>query len=157
MKILFATDRSIDIPYTSLRGLNFNEQDLHRIILENLDLTGSSFIRTNLRGAFLAKAILKDCDLSESNLITADLMEANLSNANLQNCKAFFCKMERANIRNGNLKGANGANLKEAKLQGANVNCCDIENVNFEGACYDEDTIWPKYFVPENFGCIKVG
>lgn len=138
MKIVFATGNFIEIESNTLRNFIFDNYDFHRVILEELNLSNSSFVHANLRGAFLTKANFSSCNFSNSSLIVSDLRQAQLVHANLNG----------ANI--------NGANFEMAELQGADMRCSNIETAKFNGAKYDNKTKWPENFSPEKFGCLKV-
>jgi uncharacterized protein YjbI with pentapeptide repeats len=57
MKIYCENDNEIDVPYNSLDGAILEDLDLHRAKLENLNLTNTSFFKSNLRGAFYSTLV----------------------------------------------------------------------------------------------------
>jgi uncharacterized protein YjbI with pentapeptide repeats len=158
MKITFVTDQEIEIPGDSLEGINLDGRDLHRVILDELNLTNASFVSAHLRGAFLYKGIFAHCDFSSSNLIVCHCKEANMQYANFQNSVAYSCDFSKADLRFANFQGStiNGAKFKEAMLQGAIMECLGVEEAIWDGALYDEKTVWPDGFDPEAHGCKSV-
>jgi uncharacterized protein YjbI with pentapeptide repeats len=158
MKIVFATDKSLEIPYNSLVAVNLNGLNLHRALLENKDIHDSSFLNTDLRGAFLANSNFSNCDFSEASLITAYLINSIIKNANLQRCKAFGCNFSGADLRNASLNDAevNGADFSYCRLQGSTMTCKGINMALLQDVVYDDSTIWPQNFDPDKAGCLKV-
>ncbi|MDO6433261.1 pentapeptide repeat-containing protein [Flavitalea sp. BT771] len=51
MKIPFATNDFLEVPFTSLAAVSLDGLNLHRVILEGMDMSNSSLISCNLRGA----------------------------------------------------------------------------------------------------------
>lgn len=152
MKILFATDDVLEVPYDSLAGVNLDKVCLHRAILENMDLHATSFVGCDLRGAFLADSNLSRCNLSEASLITSYLMRANLKGAVMRNCRAMFCNFTGASLDEVDVQNADFSNCN---LCGAVMTCINISSAKFTNAVYDNLTIWPSKFDPKEFGCIK--
>lgn len=152
MKILFATDDVLEVPYDSLVGVNLDKIGLHRAILESMDLHNTSFVGCDLRGAFLANSNLSRCNLSEASLITSYLMRANLKGAVLRNCRAMFCNFTDANLDEVDVQNAD---FSDCNLCGTVMTCINISSAKFTNAVYDSLTIWPSSFDPNEVGCIK--
>jgi uncharacterized protein YjbI with pentapeptide repeats len=152
MKILFATDDVLEIPYDTLVGVNLSGLNFHRAILENMDFHGSSFANCDLRGAFVANSNLKNCDLSDTILVTAYFMHATLQGAKLHNCRAMFC-----NFTGGNLDEVDilNADFSNCNLCGAVMTCKNIRSAIFKDAVYDKLTVWPSNFDPIAAGCME--
>jgi len=93
---------------------------------QRCDLSGSSFVLTNLTGA----------DLGNANLSTANLNQANLTNANLSGANLAGAVLFNANLTGANLSGADlrGADLREANFAGANLENALIDDANLLGA-----------------------
>ena len=96
----------------------------------------------SLRGAMLEGANLDfksmaGFDLSGANLSRADLGSANLTGASLAG----------ADLSEANLSGAY---LWRADLSGAN-----LSEANLAGAAYDEKTVFPDGFDPEEHGMVR--
>jgi tetratricopeptide (TPR) repeat protein len=86
----------------------------------------ANFSGADLPGADLASANLSGADVSETNLVKADLRQADLSSAN----------------------------LSEANLTGANLDETDLSKAVLREAVYDETTIWPPDFDPDDAGAL---
>ena len=151
MKILFATDDVLEVPYDTLVGVNLDNLALHKALLEDMDLHGTSFAGSYLRGAILAKSNLTDCNFSNSSLITAYLMHANLKGANLRDCKAMFCNFISADLNEADVQNADFSNCN---FKGAVITCRNASQANFVDAVYDSSTVWPDNFDPVVAGCI---
>ena len=52
MTIYCATNSNIEVPFDHSDGISLENLDLHRAELGNANLMGSSFLNSNLRGAF---------------------------------------------------------------------------------------------------------
>lgn len=156
MKIEFLTDDTLELPFNSLRGVSLDGLNLHRAILENMDLQETTFIKTNLRGALVANSNLDNCNLSDACLITAYFMNSSLTKANLNNCKATGCRFNGANLSKANLTGVDifAADFSNSNLCGAIMMCERIEFAIFKDAIYSDATIWPIGFDPISAGCV---
>ncbi|MGF1496717.1 MAG: pentapeptide repeat-containing protein [Elainellaceae cyanobacterium] len=93
---------------------------------QNCDLSGTSFVYTNL-----SRVDLTGADLSRANLNRTDLTNATLRRANLTNAVLF-----NANLTGADLSGADlrGADLREAYLMGANLEGALLEGAILRGA-----------------------
>ncbi|TKC09078.1 pentapeptide repeat-containing protein [Pedobacter frigoris] len=152
MKILFATDEVLEVPYDTLVGVNLNNLGLHRAILEDMDLHDASFIGCDLRGAYLANSNLIRCDLSRTSLMTAFFMHANMKGARLHNCRAMFCNFAGADLDKADVLDAD---FSDANLCGTIMTCININYAKFTNATYDDLTVWPSNFDPVAAGCVK--
>jgi len=133
-----------------LDGLN-----LHRAVLENENLSNSSFKETDLRGAFLSGANLSNSNFTGASLITAFFDNAILDGVNLTNAMLIGACFEKASFIGADFSGANveGATFNEAILVGANMETClGLETTNLNGAIYDSTTSWPLGFNAEQYG-----
>ena len=154
MVINCLTDRVLEIPGESFEGMNVDGQELHRAILEDAKACNSSFLKTNLRGAFLTNSLFDGSDFTQANLATTFLDKASLVNCKLLDCFAVGCIFKQANLQHAVLDGANvaHADFTEALLQGASMCCLHLEQAILTGAIYDQYTRWPDSFKPENYG-----
>ena len=128
--------------------------------LKDLILRNAVFTRANLEGWFLDNCYCEGADFEQ-----ADLYWAHLD----------YCNFSRCNFSNSCLRGisARGVIFWKADLRGADFSRdnlgghntffhCDFsemkwdETSNFQDACYDEYTIFPKDFHPESHGMKKI-
>jgi uncharacterized protein YjbI with pentapeptide repeats len=121
------------------------------------DLSGASFVKTDLRGARLAGATLIGVDFSGANLEKADLSRADLtgavllgtelsgadlSGATLQTIRASDSRWRYATLTDANLFGAQlmSADLTEARLDRTRLVRADLSSARLTGArCYAAD------------------
>ena len=75
------------------------------------------------------------------------MIKAMLNGANLENVVLTNADLTDADIW--------GTNFKNTKLQGANMNCKRIEEADFSGAEFDENTKWPQFFNPTTRAAIS--
>jgi hypothetical protein len=123
-------------------------QNLHRAHLEGKDLHGISLRNADVRNALLMGA----------NLREADFTEACLANAILDGAILTHAVLHRAILTGASFKGARleQANLSKARILFTDFSGAFLKDVNLDGASYDESTLWPKGFIPEEFGAHKV-
>jgi len=158
--------------------------DLERIFAKGFTMTFSEMSNVelsyaHLEGAYLQVACLEGAHLQAAHLEGAHLQIARLGGAHLQAAHlegAYlpFAHLEGADLEEAHLEGAvldeahlEGAHLKGTHLEGADLREANLEGVYFDydalrdkklldGALYDEKTIFPKGFNPEEYGMILV-
>mgnify|MGYP002713273708 CR=1 FL=1 len=158
--ILSFTDMShedlsqVDLQGAKLESTNLVETNLEATHLEWADLSnsqmkGANLFKANLIGSIMTNSNLERANLTEATLNGAILQNANLHKANLARADLNWVDFTRANLRDANLQQAQlgWAKLTDAQLDGADLN----------GARYNEHTVWPDGFSPEDAGCINVG
>ena len=101
----------------------------------------NQFLRPDLRGAKLSKAILNeanlmDADLGEMDLSGAQLIDANFFESFLNNTNFHKAELSNADLRLTTLEGADlrEANLNAANLAGADLTGADLSNSDLTGA-----------------------
>ena len=118
----------------------------------------------DLRGTFLAKAVLTDAHLKNADLLLADLRKAELVDADLEGADLLGAQLDGANAVNANLAGADlaeahlagatlvkadltGADLADADLTGAEIKFADFTNAKeLTAAQLKKATGWEKAF-----------
>ena len=109
---------------------DFSGYDLSQKVLENANLTGADFSKTNMNLTCLSSAVLKNANLEDSHLPYTDLTGCDLTCESL--IGAYF---ESAVLKN--------ANCSYADFTGADfaINICftdiDFTGANFSGACFE--------------------
>ena len=156
MKIECVGGEPIEIDGDLLLGIRFDGLNMHRALLDNQVMCGSSFIKTDLRGAFISDADMSCCNFERASLITTSLMRTTMRAAILTSCRAYHCQFDKSDLSEANLEGANihGASFDGATLCGANLLCEQIELASFKGAVFDSRTIWPPGFDPIAAGAV---
>lgn len=140
------TDGFLKIVGPFLREAKLSGVDLSHSYLPGIDLSGADLSESDLRQVYLSESNLGDANLSSTDLCRCDLTSSNLKDANLENAylrgadcretkfskanleKADFC---RAYLLNSDFTDAklSKASVKGAKLDGANFQCADFDNL----------------------------
>lgn len=115
-------------------------RDLRCITLENEDLAGAVFYKSDLSWASLAgcslqRADFKEAILKRANLSGADLSLAHLEEADCSRTDFSRCSLDGAHFRRTKLNGSvfEGADASRASFDGAN-----LSKANFRGAKLDQ-------------------
>lgn len=130
----------------NLLPTNREERELHRHKKELiLDILKNGARRRDLSGIDLRGASLQGVILSKSNLSGADLSGARLNWASLDGVDLSESNLREVDLHKASLGEADlsGADLREANLSGAKF---------LNEITYDNDTIWPDGFDPEEAG-----
>lgn len=153
-----------DMSYSDLSNVDLQGAELHAsyLVETNMEashlgwadlsesqMQGANLFQANLIGSILTGAVLKEANLAEATLNGAILQDANLYEADLSKADLNWADFSRADLRRANLQRAR---LGWAKLTGASLDGADLTE-----ARYNEHTIWPDDFSPEEAGCINVG
>ncbi|MEW4372560.1 pentapeptide repeat-containing protein [Paenibacillus sp. JQZ6Y-1] len=149
---------SIQLDISSLQGANLNGLELHRAILSHQDVSYSSLVCTNLRGAELFQTNLSHSVLTSALLMTAYLQHANLEYSNLSQARCAGADFQGSNLSQSTFTQADiwKADFTGANLKGVIMLCERISDAIFTNAIYDDSTIWPSFFDPALSGAIKV-
>lgn len=127
--------------------------------LDNLFLRNVYFKKANLEGESLYNTCCENgcfyaCDLYWAELSYADFSNADLRDADLRGISATGTVFWRADLR--------GTNFALDNLgKGVDFRDCDFtemiwnEFTDFEGASYNENTVFPADFCPERKGMVK--
>ncbi len=113
-----------------LRGINFADADLRTdFLLFDVDLSGSSFAHSRLRGSFQGST-LRDCDFSDAQIFFAYFGDSTLTDA----------KFDRAVIHGADFLQTNmsGCSFKNAEILAATFFATDLRKVAFDGALLGE-------------------
>ena len=133
----------------------FDLKDLKWAFLSNAGLHGAMLKGANLSGADLMKVNFKFADLTNANLSFADLTRAFLNHAVLENANFEQANLYQAMMR---FSDVNRANFQGADLREAYIGIPDVEmmaTANWEGALFDEGTIFLSGIIPEEYGMIR--
>jgi len=123
----------------------FDDMVIRNAFLAGKELEGISFDGSDLRssdfsGADLYGAILSDCRFDLCILAGADLRSSFLNNVSFCNADLRGARFSRDNMNMG-------LNIWNVNFAGA-----DLAGADFTGAIYDELTIFPRGFIPEEHG-----
>ena len=153
-----------DMSFSDLTQVNLQRADLHATQLVETNLAAThlewaDLSKSQMQGANLFQANLIGSILTEANLQEANLVQATLNGALLQNTNLYGADLSRADLNWVDLSRADlrQANLKEARLGWAKLTGANLEGAELTGARYNEFTVWPDDFSPEEAGCINVG
>ncbi|WP_420630029.1 pentapeptide repeat-containing protein [Candidatus Leptofilum sp.] len=169
-----ADEEAFDLTETILSFTDMSYSDLSRVDLQGAKLHASYLVETNFEGSHLAWADLSNSQLqganlsganligsilTKSNLREADLAGATLNGAVLQNASLVRANLAKADMNWVDLSQADltGASLQRARLGWAKLTDAIMDGADLTGARYNEHTVWPEGFSPEDAGCINVG
>ena len=124
---------------------NFDCMTIRGADLAGLELEGISFGESDLRDSNFTNADLYGAYLCDSDLSRCVLRGADLRNSFIHNVKFCDSDLRGARLSLDEMGGA--LVLHSADFTGAN-----LEGADFTGALYDERTIFPKGFDPEEHG-----
>jgi menaquinone-dependent protoporphyrinogen oxidase len=158
--VLSYTDLSFsDLAHVNLQGAELHSSQLTEANMEashlewadlsNSQMQGANLFRANLIGSIMTASNLEKANLEEATLNGAILHNANLCEANLAKADLNWVDFSQADLRHANLQGAR---LGWAKLTDAN-----LDDTNLTEARYNEHTVWPEGFSPEEAGCVNEG
>ena len=128
----------------------FDDLILREAVFTKADLEGASFDNCHLAGSDFEQA-----DLYWAHLCDCNFSECNLLNSCLRGVYAYGTTFWRADLR--------GVDFSRDNLGGvSNFFRCDFSEMkwdrttNFQDACYDEYTVFPKEFDPGAHGMKKI-
>ncbi len=102
------------------------------------DLQGRSFAGEELTGSTFVKANLRDADLSHVTALGLDLFGCSLVGANLEAANLRGVTLDMANLAGANLRGAV---LEDGLMWLTQVNGADIEGADFTNVMMRSDTL----------------
>jgi uncharacterized protein YjbI with pentapeptide repeats len=156
LNVFFAdgTTRCEVLHTTADGGLLASKKQLHRALLESITYPNSSFVGSNLRGAFVSKSDLTGSDFSGSNLAAAFLDHAKLDRSKFVGALLRYADFSMADLVQADFTQADlyGCNFSGANLCGAIVLGINLEHASFHDAVYDIQTVWPESFDPAESG-----
>lgn len=107
----------------------------------------------NLRGRQMNGANLSKVDLSNSILTGAIFSGAYFTDAKLVESDLTFCDFRKAKMSRVDLRGAK---LEKADLCGADLNEAILKDATFGETKYDDETLFPRDFLPHKHGMIRI-
>lgn len=138
-----------ELQKANLLAANMEASQLQWADFSGSQLKGVNLFQANLIGSVLTGANLEEANLAEATLNGALLQRANLTNANLTRTDLNWVDFTEANLTN--------ANLQEARLGWAKLTGARLEGADLTGTRYNDHTVWPDDFSPEEAGCISEG
>jgi len=121
----------------SLAGANLKGVHLHHLSFNRFDLSGCNLRGADLRGYF-GLANFSEADLRDAILSNAQFAHANFTDANLT-----AAKLDGTDLMGGQFIRTV---LSGADLRGANCDRATFEDVQWDGALFDEKTRFPVGF-----------
>jgi menaquinone-dependent protoporphyrinogen oxidase len=158
--VLSYTDLSYsDLTQVNLQGAELHASQLTEANMEASHLQWADLSNSQMQGANLFRANLIGSIMTDSNLEKANLAEAILNGAILQNANLFEANLTRADLNWVDFSQADlrRANLQQARLGWAKLTNARLDEADLTDARYNEHTIWPDGFSPEEAGCINEG
>ena len=121
------------------------------LTLDAETLVGANLSRRRLNWAYLPSADLRRVNFSRSFLNRADFSHANLGGVNFEGTSLMAANLQGADLAAASLCGAW---LPGAHLQGADLRFAVLQGANLRFASYDETTLWPEGFDPQEAGAM---
>ncbi len=131
--MLYVVD-TVDFSDKNLFGTNFKDFKFSQYGINSF--SGARFERANLHSAKFDGANLINCVFDKASLKYSSLKDADCGGASFAGANMLHANLEGTNFKAANLCGAN---LTDAKIN---------EETNFEYASYDENTVFPSGFSP---------
>ncbi len=145
----------------NLRAANLSSTNLVEANLSRANLAGANLSRANLAGANLSKANLNGANLQKANLIPSDLRNTELENVRMQGAIYSDNTLFPANFNpqsQGAYLIAANANIENIDIRDLDLSSLlELESVNMKGATYNEITLFPANFNPQNQGAYLIG
>ncbi|MBK8905717.1 MAG: pentapeptide repeat-containing protein [Anaerolineaceae bacterium] len=138
-----------ELQAANLLAANMEASQLQWADFSHSQLKGANLFQANLIGSVLTGANLEEANLAEATLNGALLQYASLINANLARADLNWVDFSQADLRQ--------ANLQQARLGWAKLSDARLDGADLAGARYNDHTIWPEGFAPEEAGCINEG
>jgi uncharacterized protein YjbI with pentapeptide repeats len=150
IKIICQTGRDIIINSTSLLSCDFSMQDLHRALLEQVNLSGSNFVQADLRGILLNGSTLTDCNFNNSRLMNGSLCNTVSNRATFIGAGLIGACFDGSDLRDSDFSMADVefASFCDVDIRGANFTCQNIEKAVLSNIVWDEKTLFPDNFDP---------
>ena len=158
--VLSYTDMSFsNLTQINLQGAELQAASLTEANMEASHLGWADLSNSQMQGANLYRANLIGSIMTDSNLAQANLAEATLNGAILQNANLFEADLSRADLNWVDFSQADlrHANLQKARLGWAKLTDAKLDKADLTEARYNEHTVWPDGFSPEEAGCINEG
>lgn len=126
-----------------LEGISF-----HRCFLNKLDFSGSVLTDVDFRSAEMNDAKFVSALFNRSRLIMAESRSACYDVCCFKDSLLFYCDFTESSFRGVDLSGGivKDVTFRNCDLRGADLSCEGLETCNFEGAIYDDSTIWHEMY-----------
>jgi uncharacterized protein YjbI with pentapeptide repeats len=135
------------------------EGDLRAIEWDQINLDDADLSKRNLEGAYMANSCMRRANLQGTDLYWATLTGSDLSHADLRHACLRGAKLNGVSFRRADLSGAelNRNNLGTAAvISGSDLTGAKTAEANFEGAHWDDTTVFPEGFSPEAHGMVRI-
>jgi len=135
-----------------LKGISF-----HRAIFEGLDFSKADFTGCDLRNSVFYFSVLNDARMINVSLVNAILVGSKMRGVDLSGSLLMYSDFSKVDFSLASLRGATvvGGDFRDVEFSGADVTVVGLDQCNLEGASYDDQTIWPENFNPEEHGLIN--
>lgn len=135
-----------------LEDINF-----HRCILNNLDFANSKMVNIDFRSAKINNSMFVSAEINKSRLIMVEAKNTNFKKSCFKQSLLLHSDFSNSSFELSDLSEAiiNNVRFCGCDLRGANLSCSGLETCVFEGAIFDDSTIWNDNFDAVNYGAIK--
>lgn len=146
LRFLFESDLlNIQNTIVQLNGASLNNAEFYKMDLSGINLSGADLQESVLLHIDLPKSCFRNSILSKAKLGFVDLSEADLSNMIAIGASFTAVIFSKANLCGAIFKGIDPEAIHN---KGIKERSASFEICNFQGAIYDNKTIWPDGFDP---------
>lgn len=125
---------SSNLENINLNGLNFSSAKFNECRMKGAWMVGADVRSASFRGADLSNGTLAACKAQKADFTDCILQEVSMVGANLQN--AVFVNAD-----------VSKADFDRADLRGVDLSACkNLSSAQFNGAIYDESSVFPEEF-----------
>lgn len=142
----------------ALQQIHIKGFSFHRCFLNGLDFSGAVLADIDFRSAEMNGAVFASAVFERARLIMVESKAACYDACQFRNTVLFYCNMSGSSFRSADLSGGT---VKEVvfcncDLRGADLSCEGLESCKFEGALYDDTTVWHERYQAECSGALKL-
>ncbi len=146
IKINREHEKSLVLNISTLKQVHLEGVSFHRCFLNKLDFGGSVLTNIDFRSAEMNNAKFVSVLFIRCRLIMVESKSACYNTCSFKDTLLFYSDFSESSFRDADLSGAiiKEVIFRNCDLRGANLSCEGLETCNFEGAIYDNSTIWHK-------------
>ena len=153
-----------DMMFAQLAGVDMTEADFYWALFHDAVLEDAILVRCDFRGAVFNDANLRGADLRGAKCCldnlggSTDFIGADLSGADFRQADIGGADFTRAKLVGANLSGVNAVSVlprhRVTCFDGADLTDARLSGARLAGAIYDENTVFPRGFKPDQAGML---
>ncbi len=143
---------------STLKQIHLEGTSFHRCFLNELDFSGSVLTNIDFRSAEMNNAKFVSVLFTRSQLIMVESKSACYDACSFKDTLLFYSDFSESSFKGADLSGGTIKEVifRNCDLRGANLFCEGLETCNFEGAVYDDLTIWHEMYNVVQSGALKI-